>query len=136
MRDGEVIMSPSQITNETDIIVTYLDVVHTMWPIALVGMGAAFARGFKQIMLEQDWEHRLFALLVTCVPSAAFSVIGVLLLPLCMPESLRITPEIQVGMAGLLGGWGTKVFDIMTRRALNLSIVELTEPESKETPHE
>lgn len=136
MRDGELVMPHSQISNETDIIVTYLDVVRTMWPIALVGMGAAFARSFKQIMLEQDWEHRLFALLVTCVPSAAFSVVGVLLLPLCVPETLHITPEIQVGMAGLLGGWGTKVFDIMMRRALKLSVVELSESESKETPHE
>lgn len=136
MRDGEIVMSPSHITNESDIIVTYLDVIRTMWPIAAVGMGAAFARGFKQIMLEQDWEHRLFAVLVTCVPSAAFSVIGVLLLPLCMPESLTITPEIQVGIAGLLGGWGTKVFDIMMRRALKLSVVELSESESKETTHE
>lgn len=136
MRDGELTMAPSQITNETDIVVTYVDVVLTMWPIALVGMGAAFARGFKQIMLEQDWEHRLFALLVTCVPSAAFSVVGVLLLPLCMPESMHITPEIQVGMAGLLGGWGTKVFDIMMRRALKLSVVELPEPEFKDSTDE
>lgn len=136
MPDGEFVMPSSQLQTETDIIVTYLDIVRTMWPIAAVGMLAAFARGFKQIMLEQDWEHRILAILVTCIPSAAFSVVGVLLLPLCLPSNIVITPEIQVGMAGLLGGWGTKIFDIVMRRVLRLSIIELPEDESKETKHE
>ncbi len=123
MTNGDSTMSTPVVQSDVDAVVTYLCIMRTMWPIALVGMMVAFATGFKNIAMEKTWRDKLTAVLVTCIPSAAFSVLGVLLLPYALAGT-NITPELEIGMAGVLGGWGSKVFDLILKKVFGLSIVE------------
>lgn len=104
----------------------FLSVFSTFWPLALVGALAGFARGFRRICQEETWGSRFLSLLVTVVPSAVVSFIGVLCLPLVFDEPLSV--NVQVGIAGLLGGIGTQAFNIILRMVFKLSVVDLSDP--------
>lgn len=103
----------------------FLTVFKTFWPIAVVGGVAGFARGFKNICREATWGARLMSLLVTVIPSATVSFIGVLCLPLIFDDSVSI--NMQVGIAGLLGGLGTQAFNLLLRMIFKLSVVDLSD---------
>ena len=108
----------------------FLTVFKTFWPIAVVGGVAGFARGFKNICREETWSARLISLLVTVIPSAAVSFIGVLCLPLVFDDPVSI--NVQVGIAGLLGGVGTQAFNLLLRMIFKLSVVDLSDPDDIE----
>lgn len=108
----------------------FLAVFTTFWPLALVGALAGLARGFRRICREETWKERLLSLVVTVVPSAAVSFIGVLCLPLIFDEPVSV--NVQVGIAGLLGGIGTQAFNILLRMIFKLSVVDLSDPEDIE----
>lgn len=102
---------------------SYLDVLASMWPIAVAGVLAAMAINLKKAMKEDTVRSRIASLLVSSVPSAVVSVGVVLLLPLLMPAgSQPVTPSIEVGIAVVCGGLGTKVFDMWLRAKFNLII--------------
>ena len=108
----------------------FLAVFTTFWPLALVGALAGLARGFRRICREETWKERLLSLVITVVPSAAVSFIGVLCLPLVFDEPVSV--NVQVGIAGLLGGLGTQTFNLLLRMIFKLSVVDLSDPEDIE----
>lgn len=108
----------------------FLTVIKTFWPLAVVGGVAGFARGFKNICREETWGARFVSLLITVVPSAVVSFIGVLCLPLVYDGAVSV--NVQVGIAGLLGGLGTQAFNLLLRMVFKLSVVDLSDPEDIE----
>lgn len=108
----------------------FLSVFTTFWPLALVGALAGLARGFRRICCEETWKERLLSLAITVVPSAVVSFIGVLCLPLVFDEPVSV--NVQVGIAGLLGGLGTQTFNLLLRMIFKLSVVDLSDHEDIE----
>lgn len=108
----------------------FLSVFTTFWPLALVGALAGLARGFRRICREETWKERLLSLVITVVPSAVVSFIGVLCLPLVFDEPISV--NVQVGIAGLLGGLGTQTFNLLLRMIFKLSVVDLSDHEDIE----
>lgn len=108
----------------------FLSVFTTFWPLALVGALAGLARGFRRICREETWKERLLSLVITVVPSAVVSFIGVLCLPLVFDEPVSV--NVQVGIAGLLGGLGTQTFNLLLRMVFKLSVVDLSDHEDIE----
>lgn len=108
----------------------FLAVFTTFWPLALVGALAGLARGFRRICREETWKERLLSLVITVVPSAVVSFIGVLCLPLVFDGPVNV--NVQVGIAGLLGGLGTQTFNLLLRMIFKLSVVDLSDPEDIE----
>ena len=58
------------------------------------------------------------------------SFIGVLCLPLVYDGAVSV--NVQVGIAGLLGGLGTQAFNLLLRMVFKLSVVDLSDPEDIE----
>lgn len=108
----------------------FLAVFTTFWPLALVGALAGLARGFRRICREETWKERLLSLVITVVPSAVVSFIGVLCLPLVFDGPVNV--NVQVGIAGLLGGLGTQTFNLLLRMIFKLSVVDLSDHEDIE----
>ena len=108
----------------------FLAVFSPFWPLALVGALAGLARGFRRICREETWKERLLSLVITAVPSAVVSFIGVLCLPLVFDGPVNV--NVQVGIAGLLGGLGTQTFNLLLRMIFKLSVVDLSDHEDIE----
>ena len=108
----------------------FFAVFSTFWPLALVGALAGLARGFRRICREETWKERLLSIVITVIPSAIVSFIGVLCLPLVFDEPVSV--NVQVGIAGLLGGLGTQTFNLFLRMIFKLSVVDLSDPEDIE----
>lgn len=122
---GEHTMAPPA----SEQITSYMDVLRVVWPIALAGVLSAMALRLKDAMRESTVSERVTALLVTSIPSAVVSVGVVLLLPLLLPNADKITPSVEMGIAVVCGGLGTKVFDMWLRSKFNLVIRERKDDE-------
>lgn len=103
---------------------SYLTIIGSIWPIAIAGIVSAMALNLKKAMKEDNIRDRIAALLVTSIPSAVVSVGVVLLLPLILADTSKITPSVELGFAVVCGGLGTKVFDMWLRSKFNLIIKE------------
>lgn len=103
---------------------SYLAIIGSIWPLAVAGILSAMALNLKKAMKEDNVRDRIAALLVTSVPSAVVSVGVVLLLPLLLKDTSNITPAVELGIAVVCGGLGTKVFDMWLRAKFNLIIKE------------
>lgn len=103
---------------------TYLTIIGSIWPLAVAGVLSAMALNLKKAMKEDNVRDRIAALLVTSIPSAVVSVGVVLLLPLIIADTSKITPSVELGFAVVCGGLGTKVFDMWLRSKFNLIIKE------------
>ena len=101
---------------------TYVEIFMSVWPIALAGVLSAMALNLKKAMKEDTVRDRIASLLVTSIPSAVVSVGVVLLLPLILADAGKITPSVEMGIAVVCGGLGTKVFDMWLRSKFNLII--------------
>lgn len=100
----------------------YWAVLKSLAPIMFMGALSGLAYGLKRIVLEETWKDKLVAVLVTSVPSGVVSCIFVLLLPLVIDQQL--SPSVELGLAGIFGGMGTKGFDLLLKRFYNLIVVE------------
>lgn len=114
---------------ERNMPVTYIDVIASIWPVAIAGVVSAMALNLKKAMKEATFRDRIAALLVTSVPSAVVSVGAVLLLPLLLSDTDKVTPSVEMGIAVVCGGLGTKVFDMWLRSKFNLIIREKDDDE-------
>lgn len=103
---------------------SYLAILGSIWPLAIAGIVSAMALNLKKAMKEDNLRDRIAALLVTSVPSAVVSVGVVLLLPLILNDTSKVTPAVELGIAVVCGGLGTKVFDMWLRSKFNLIIKE------------
>lgn len=102
----------------------YWGILKSLVPIMLVGSLSGLAYGLKRIMLEETLGDKFVALLLTVIPSGVVSCIFILLLPFIFGHDFP--PDVQLGLAGVCGGMGTKGFDLLMRRLYNLSVVENT----------
>lgn len=102
----------------------YLDIMASVWPLALAGIAAAMALNLKKAMKEATAKDRIASLLITSIPSAVVAVGAVLLLPLLLSDASKVTPALEMGIAVVCGGLGTKVFDMWLRAKFNLIIRE------------
>lgn len=100
------------------------------WPLALIGGLAGLARGFKKVCAEETWDARLIAFLLSTIPSAIVAFIGAMCIPFFFDK--QTDPAIQIGIAGILGGLGTKSFDMLIRKVFRLSVVDLSDPSDVE----
>ena len=100
----------------------YWDILKSLLPIMLVGALSGFAYGLKRILLEQTVGDKVVALLLATVPSGVVSCVFILLLPFVFGH--EFSPEVQLGLAGVCGGMGTKGFDLLMKRFYNLVVVE------------
>lgn len=111
----------------------YLQVLQAIWPLGFVGMLAGLVRGFKTISHERTLYDKLLSLVVAMISGGTVAVVGILLLPLIFDGHL--SEGIELGIAGILGGLGTKGFDLVVRKVFKLSIVDLHEPEAGRHRH-
>lgn len=111
---------------------SYLEVIASVWPLAIAGIVSAMALNLKKAMREDTVKNRIAALLVTSIPSAVVSVGVVLLLPLVLADTSKVTPSVELGIAVVCGGLGTKVFDMWLRSKLNLIIRDRDDGENEE----
>lgn len=108
----------------------YLQVLQAIWPLGFVGMFAGLVRGFKMISRESTTWDKLLSLVVAMVSGGTVAVVGILLLPLIFEG--HFSEGVELGIAGILGGLGTKGFDLVVRKVFKLSIVDLhDEPEQR-----
>lgn len=122
---GDAMMAPPA----SEQLTSYMDVLKVVWPLALVGVLSAMALRLKDAMKESTASERVVSLLVTSIPSAVVSVGAVLLLPLLLSDAGKITPSIEIGVAVVCGGLGSKVFDMWLRNKFNLVIRERDDDE-------
>ena len=111
---------------------SYLEVIASVWPLAIAGILSAMALNLKKAMREDTVKNRIAALLVTSIPSAVVSVGVVLLLPLILADTSKVTPSVELGIAVVCGGLGTKVFDMWLRSKFNLIIRDRDDGENEE----
>lgn len=110
----------------------YLEVIITVWPLAIAGILSAMALNLKKAMREDTVKDRIAALFITSIPSAVVSVGIVLLLPLILADTSKVTPSVELGIAVVCGGLGTKVFDMWLRSKFNLIIRDRDDGENEE----
>lgn len=110
----------------------YLEVIITVWPLAIAGILSAMALNLKKAMREATVKDRIAALFITSIPSAVVSVGIVLLLPLILADTSKVTPSVELGIAVVCGGLGTKVFDMWLRSKFNLIIRDRDDGENEE----
>lgn len=110
----------------------YLEVIITVWPLAIAGILSAMALNLKKAMREDTVKARIAALFITSIPSAVVSVGIVLLLPLILADTSKVTPSVELGIAVVCGGLGTKVFDMWLRSKFNLIIRDRDDGENEE----
>lgn len=108
----------------------YLQVLQAIWPLGFVGMLAGLVRGFKMISRERTIYDKLLSLVVATVSGGTVAMVGILLLPLVFEN--HFSEGVELGIAGILGGLGTKGFDLVVRKVFKLSIVDLHEPERRD----
>lgn len=108
----------------------YLQVLQAIWPLGFVGMIAGLVRGFKMISRERTIYDKILSLVVSAVSGGTVAVVGILLLPLVFENHFH--QSVELGIAGILGGLGTKGFDLVVRKVFKLSIVDLHEPERRD----
>ena len=111
---------------------SYLEVIASVWPLAIAGILSAMALNLKKAMREDTVKNRIAALLVTSIPSAVVYVGVVLLLPLILADTSKVTPSVELGIAVVCGGLGTKVFDMWLRSKFNLIIRDRDDGENEE----
>ena len=105
----------------------YLDILHILWPIAVVGFFSACAFRLRDVLKEDTFGKALLSLFVSCIPAAVISCAVVLLLPYLFPSFAGSSPATELGLAIITGGMGTKAFDIWIRKKLNLEISDKKE---------
>ena len=110
----------------------YLEVIISVWPLAIAGILSAMALNLKKAMREATVKDRIAALFITSIPSAVVSVGIVLLLPLILADTSKVTPSVELGIAVVCGGLGTKVFDMWLRSKFNLIIRDRDDGENEE----
>ena len=110
----------------------YLEVIISVWPLAIAGILSAMALNLKKAMREDTVKDRIAALFITSIPSAVVSVGIVLLLPLILADTSKVTPSVELGIAVVCGGLGTKVFDMWLRSKFNLIIRDRDDGENEE----
>lgn len=101
----------------------YVAILKSIWPLAFMGALAGFSRSMKVIFREDTPLHIFMAFCITTIPSAVTGVVAVFLIPyFCDPKS--ITAELQLGIAAVAGGVGTRTFDHIIRRLFHLAVTE------------
>lgn len=100
---------------------TFIHVLLDFWPIAVVGAVAGVVRGMRKIACEHTLQDKLYTLIFAALSGGGMAFTGTL----CLPLIFGYTPsvEMQVGLAGLLGGMGNQIFSIILRKVFKLKIV-------------
>ena len=110
----------------------YWGVLWSVAPLAVCGGISGGFRFLKTISCESGRREKLWSLLFAVFYSGFIGIVGVLLMPIVFNTPL--TDKMEIGLACVFGGLGTKSIDMLLRKIFNLSITDLkTVDEDKAT---
>lgn len=101
----------------------YVAILTSIWPLALMGALAGFSRSMRVIFREDTALHIFMAFCISTIPSAVTGVVAVFLIPYILSPD-HITAELQLGVAAVAGGVGTRAFDHIIRRLFHLAVTD------------
>ncbi len=102
----------------------YWGVLWSLAPLAVFGGIAGGIRFMKAVSCESGRREKLWSLLFAVFYSGFIGVVGVMLMPFVFDTPL--TDKMEIGLACVFGGLGTKSIDMILRKLFNLSITDLT----------
>lgn len=134
MPDNEVLQEmleyPVQIPEE---VITspksYWGVLWALLPVAICGGIAGGIRFIKTAHGEKTHKDKLWSLFFSVFYSGFIALVGIMIMPLVV--SVPLNERMELGLACILGGLGTKSIDILLRKVFGLSITELQGDDEK-----
>lgn len=101
----------------------YWGALWSLAPLAVLGGIAGGIRFMKTVSCESGRREKLWSLLFAVFYSGFIGVVGVMLMPFVFDTPL--TDKMEIGLACVFGGLGTKSIDMLLRKLFNLSITDL-----------